>query len=116
MGKAPEKNCPECKTALHVRKIECTCGYEFPKKKNKKKAKKSKREENISDLEEVEMVFEGWKKVPPRSRNITCGLCRKKMKGGDLGWHHAYDDGDKFWWCKRCETDDDYISPVVSIS
>ena len=112
MGKAPEKKCPECKTSLHVRKRACPCGYEFPKKE---KPVESEREENILEIEEVERIFEGWKRVPPRSRNITCGLCRIKMKGGDLGWHHAYSDGDKYWWCERCETDDDYISDVVTV-
>ena len=112
MGKAPEKTCPECKTALHVRKRACPCGYEFPKKK---KAAKSEREESIREVEEVEVVFDGWKTVPPRSRKLTCGMCRTKMKGGMKGWHTSYNDGDKYWWCVRCMTDDNYISPVVSV-
>ena len=112
MGKAPTKTCPNCKGDVHVRKRECTWGYEFPKKEKKEKVESSpSREEQL----EVELTFQGWKRVPPRSRNITCGLCREKMRGGDLGWHHAYSDGDKYWWCKRCETDDNYISPVVTV-
>ena len=112
MGKAPEKKCPECKTALHVRKRSCSCGYEFPKKA---KVAKSEREQNIREIEETEVLFDGWKTVPPRSRNLTCGMCRIKMKGGMKGWHTSYNDGDKYWWCERCMTDDTYISPVVSI-
>lgn len=99
MGKAPEKKCPECGIALHVRKRACPCGYEFPKKE---KVVRSKRGENTREAEETEVLFEGWKKVPPRSRKLTCGLCRKKMKGGGLGWHASYDDGDKYWWCEKC--------------
>jgi len=112
MGKAPEKKCPECKTTLHVRKGACPCGYEFPKKK---KVRKSKREKGIIGVEEVEVIYEGWKKVPPRSRNLTCGLCRKKMKGGMEGWHTSYNDGEKYWWCVKCITDDSYISPVITV-
>lgn len=71
--------------------------------------------ETIQEPEEIEMTFEGWKIVPPRSRKLTCGMCRIKMKGGMKGWHHAYSDGDSYWWCERCMTDDDYISPVVTV-
>ena len=110
MGKAPEKSCPKCKKTLHVRKRECACGHKFPKKK-----KKEKREPVSIDPLEVEVLFDGWKKVPPRSRKLTCGMCRRKMKGGMLGWHTSYNDGDKYWWCERCMTDDDYVSPVVSV-
>lgn len=97
MGKSPEKKCPKCKVILHVRKKECICGHKFPKSKKKKAIKPS-----IIEQEDVETLFEGWKKVPARSQKLTCGLCRKKMKGGMNGWHHSFSDGDKYWWCELC--------------
>lgn len=66
------------------------------------------------DPQEVESTFEGWKIVPVRSRKLTCGICRTKMKSGMKGWHHAYSDGDSYWWCERCMTDDDHIVPGVT--
>ena len=111
MGKAPEKNCPKCKKTLHVRKRACPCGYEFPKAKKKRAAKPKTIEQ-----EEVRTLFEGWKKVPPRSRKLTCGLCRRKMKGGMLGWHCSYNDGEKYWWCDRCiKEDEDYVSENAKV-
>jgi len=111
MGKAPEKTCPECKTALHVRKRSCTCGYEFPKKEKKAKRGEDTNQEQI----EVQLLFEGWKVVPPRARMISCGMCRIKMKGGTKGWHESFDDGDKYWWCERCITDDNYIARTATV-
>lgn len=32
--RAWHKRCPRCKTELHVRKMTCDCGYEFPLHKN----------------------------------------------------------------------------------
>ena len=96
----PEKLCPDCGLSLHVRKRECSCGFVFPFKK-----KKTKREKSLVEQIEVDYKFNGWKKVPPRSRMLTCGLCRRKMKGGMRGWHSSYTDGDKFWWCEKCYED-----------
>jgi hypothetical protein len=110
MGKSPEKNCPKCKTSLHVRKRECPCGHEFPKTRKKRKHKKGDKE-----VAEVTVLFEGWKTVPPRSRKLTCGLCRKKMTSGMLGWLSSFSDGEKYWWCERCIKDDNYVSKVATI-
>ena len=90
----PEKQCPDCGDKVHVRKRECACGFVFPIK-----AKKSKSRETNPD---AEYTFNGWKKVPARSRGLKCGLCSTKMKGGMIGWHSAFDDGEKYWWCERC--------------
>jgi|TARA_R110002110_G_scaffold108830_4_gene271613 hypothetical protein len=92
----PEKECPDCVSKVHVRVRECSCGYVFPVKQKKKKTKKD------NENKDPEYTFNGWKKIPARSRMLTCGTCRRKMKGGDLGWHCAYDDGEKYWWCEKC--------------
>ena len=105
--KAPQKRCPVCETFISIRKKACPCGFEFPKKEKPTK-------QAGPGTEEVEVTFNGWKTVPDRSRKLTCGLCRTKMKGGMRGWHTAYSDGDSSWWCERCETDDDYIAPGVT--
>lgn len=33
-GSGPQKICPKCKEKNHVRKKECSCGYEFQKKES----------------------------------------------------------------------------------
>lgn len=106
-SKAPHKKCSVCGTSVAIRKTVCPCGFEFPKK-----AKPTK--QAGPGTEEVEVTFDGWKIVPARSRKQTCGMCRTKMKGGMKGWHTAYSDGDSYWWCERCETDANFISPVVT--
>ena len=97
----PEKVCPDCGVSVHVRKRECLCGFVFPRKKKVSKKKKA-----LDKDAEVDYKFNGWKKVPPNSRMLSCGLCRRKMKGGMLGWHSAYTDGEKFWWCEKCYGED----------
>ena len=102
----PDKVCPDCGLSLHVRKRECSCGFVFPFKKKKTTKKKKALDKHA----EVDYKFNGWKKVPPNSRMLSCGLCRRKMKGGMLGWHSAYTDGEKFWWCEKCYGEDQYIT------
>jgi len=98
MGKAPEKKCNDCGMSVHVRKRECSCGFVFPYKERKVV-------QEDYDPHDIEYTHNNWKKVPPRSRGLTCGTCRKKLKGGMLGWHSAYTDGDKYWWCENCFKD-----------
>lgn len=92
----PEKSCPDCGTKVHVRKRECVCGFVFPRKEKRKKKNKD------IPQSEVEYVYNGWKKVPARTRLAKCGLCPTKMKGGMLGWHSSFTDGEKYWWCEKC--------------
>ena len=94
----PNKICPDCTKSVHVRVRQCECGFVFPKKEKKK----SRREINPAD---VQYTFNGWKKVPARTRKAKCGTCSRKMKGGMLGWHSSYDDGEKYWWCDNCLKD-----------
>jgi|TARA_Y100000817_G_scaffold121373_1_gene95114 hypothetical protein len=93
----PEKACPDCGQKQHVRVRECVCGFVFPRKE--KKVKKD------VDPHDVDYVFNGWKRVPARTRLAKCGTCSKKMKGGMVAWHSSFTDGDKYWWCESCLKD-----------
>ena len=99
MGKSPEKKCADCGKAVHVRKRECSCGFVFPYKERKKKV--------VEDYnpQDIDYIYDNLKIVPPRTRNAKCGTCRTKMKGGMLGWHSSFTDGDKYWWCDKCLKD-----------
>lgn len=97
-NKAPRKKCSMCGTSVAIRKTVCPCGFEFPKK-----AKTTKQSE--LGTEKVDCLFDGWTTVPPRSRKLTCGMCRKKMKGGMKGWLSAFTDGEEYWWCETCLED-----------
>ena len=94
----PEKTCPDCQARVHVRKRVCPCGFVFPKAK--KKAQRA-----AVEPQDAEYTFNGWKRVPARTRLAKCGTCTRKMKGGMIGWHSAYNDGDKYWWCEVCLKD-----------
>ena len=97
----PEKKCGDCGLSVHVRRRECDCGYVFPMaKKSKRKARDTQVDPNT-----VDYVFDGWKKVPARTRLQKCGTCSKKMKGGMIAWHSSYTDGEKYWWCESCLKD-----------
>jgi hypothetical protein len=98
----PEKLCPDCGLNVHVRKRECSCGFIFPFKAKSKSKSKSKSRDAYKD---PEVLFDGMKMVPKRSRMLSCGLCRKKMSGGMRGWLLSLDDGDKYWWCEKCYED-----------
>ena len=94
----PVKECPDCSCKVHVRQRQCSCGYVFPVK-----AKKSKRKNKAEEASrEAEYIINGWKKVRARTRNAKCGICPKKLKGGDMAWHSFYDDGEKYFWCEKC--------------
>ena len=90
----PNKICPDCSSSIHVRVRKCSCGFVFPIKSKKKK--------EVEPSRDAQYVFNGWKKVPPRTRKAKCGLCAKKLKGGDMAWLSSFDDGEKYWWCEKC--------------
>tara|TARA_R110002020_G_scaffold3005_4_gene13878 strand:+ start:1439 stop:1756 length:318 start_codon:yes stop_codon:yes gene_type:complete len=94
----PEKECPDCSAKVHVRVRTCACGFVFPVKAKKSK-RKNRQEEATRD---AEYIFNGWKRVRARTRNAKCGICPKKLKGGDMAWHSFYDDGEKYFWCEKC--------------
>ena len=96
----PEKLCPDCGNKVHVRVRTCACGFAFPIKQSKKRKVK-----NDIAQQDVEFVFDGWKRVPPRTRLAKCGTCTKKIKGGMVAWHSSYTDGEKYWWCESCLKD-----------
>lgn len=41
------------------------------------------------------------KTLPARSRNITCGMCRKKLKPSEKYWCQTAETS-SYWWCLSC--------------
>lgn len=39
--------------------------------------------------------------LPARSRNIVCGICRKKLKPSEKYWCQSTDTA-SYWWCCSC--------------
>jgi hypothetical protein len=68
----PQKTCPTCGEKNHVRKKECSCGYEFPKKKTAgvKSSKDSLNSAGLHSIKDVLLAVEILEKSKSQNKTI----------------------------------------------
>jgi hypothetical protein len=69
----------------------------------KQEKKQEKLQEEKPQIVQDESFGPILKTLPARSRNIVCGICRKKLTPGEKYWCQTAETA-CYWWCTKCLT------------
>jgi hypothetical protein len=75
--------------------LEGTAKKEDPKPTKQEIPKQSKQEKPAEECGPV------LRTLPARSRDVVCGICRKKLKPSEKYWCQS-SETTNYWWCCSC--------------